>query len=106
MIRKTIWNVAHGIMSGHKIYAGSGSRITHNIHREDLGIQLIRRGTYGIVNEECVAMFHQEYIVSYERRWPDWETTGDRRKLGKMHFYASGDYHRITEAATMLVLSK
>ena len=82
---------------------------THDIMREDLGIQMIRFAEYGITNRECVAIFHSDYIVAFERIWPDWRLDDprdkERRKLGKLNFYVSGDYHRIEEVATFLSLS-
>ena len=110
-IKNTIWTVANGIMQGHKVYVGGrGGRITHDIIRDDLGIQLVRHAEYGIVNKECVAMFHPDYIVAFERTWPDWDVDDPRdkesRNLGKINFYASGDYSRINEAAMLLVLTK
>lgn len=84
-------------------------RKTHDIVREDLGIQMVRFAEYGVNNRECVAIFHADYIVAFERIWPDWDLDDPRdrekRKLGKLHFYVSGDYHKITEAAVMLSLS-
>lgn len=112
-IKKMIWKVAKDIMAGHKIYGhkiyvGNGGRITHDITREDLGIQLVRYAEYGIINKECVALFHRDYTVAFERQWPDWDVDDPRdkeiRKLGKVHFYASGDFHRLMEASVLLDL--
>ncbi len=84
-------------------------RKTHDIVREDLGIQMVRFAEYGLNNRECVAIFHADYIVAFERTWPDWDLDDPRdrekRKLGKLHFYASGDYHKITEVSVFLSMA-
>lgn len=103
--KSIIWYVAQGILANHKTYSKGQGRITHDIRREDLGIQLVRYAEHGIENTECIALFHEDYIVAVERQWPLW---GDRahRKIGKRYYYVSGDYHKIREAAAMLALSK
>lgn len=110
LIKKTIWKVARDIMAGHKVYTAGRGMITHDICREDLGIQLVRYAEYGIINRECVALFHRDYTVAFERQWPDWDADDPRdkevRKIGKVHFYASGDFHRLTEASVFLDLAR
>ena len=105
-IKKNIWKIAQEIMKGHKVYVGgSGGRITHDITRDDLGIQLVRYAEYGIINKECVALFHADYTVAFERQWPNWDADPrdkEGRKLGTLSFYASGDFHKVSEASIFM----
>lgn len=114
-IKDKIWIAARKLIKQSKYQAPNvvlvpdNWRKTHDIVREDLGIQMIRFAEYGINNRECIAIFHSDYIVAFERTWPDWDLDDprdkERKTMGKLKFYVSGEYHKIGEVAAFLSLS-
>lgn len=89
-------------------YQKTGSSVcTHDLCRDDLGLKIMRLVKNGLVNEECIIVAHTYWMVAIERKWPLWdEQDVERRLLGNVHFYVSGDMRCMRETALFVDLAE
>lgn len=102
IIKKTLMSLSTRLVTTHNSNSHKNigdSVLTHDLHRDDLGLWIMRLVKGGFVNEECIIMSHACWMAAIERKWPIWsEKDPSKRMFGNVHFYVSGDMHRVKES--------